>query len=867
MQHGRLLATVTFAATLILSGCNTDNSAAEVAEHLERSDTYLAQNQYRSAMLELRNALQKATDNTKPAIDLANVMLRLGSANQAAMLLEPWFEAGRTEVGLTLADAYARRGKWVSATETLALSPDSGDNPARRLRVEGNIARLSGDTTQAERLYRSALEQDSANEQAAMALASLYTVAGNTSQALTVIENFHSQNSPTANSQLALARIQYQTDNLDLAAETLIAGLEQVPTSDFFLPERRAILTLLTRIMTEQGNMTQAMIYNNILTENSNTEVSESAESAVEALRAGEIDTARGILETLIQRNPDNDLVALLLGTVAMQQGDEAQGLPLLTENIDAEISPIPFIRIATMAQVDQGDRNEALATLDRALLARPGDVDLLAMHGILALADPLRAADGVASLTKALQINENRSRLRMALAQHWLGQGQTEQALGYLRSAFERTPTDWAVTDFYLSVLLQQGLTGEVAELRDQLAAEYPDDPNAQMLTSMADFRLGNRTAAINRLQQHDQNAPSYALSQNALGGMLTAEGRNEDAIGAYLNAAIANPDNIQPLQQAGRLYAQTSSPAEVIQWLDGTAEQQATLADTAGALAAQILIQQGDIEGAELRLASLQTGNTYVDTVKVEALTARAAAAARQQDWAGARTNMAEAISLQPENLNLQLSLARILASSDQSDDARALLDDLESEQGRDARITLTRAQVIRISEGLEPSYQYLRAEWEQAGESALMPALLQLAQQAEPEASVALATSWTVQHPENPTAWIALGDRNLQQDQELDAASNYREALRLQPGNIAAMNNLAWLLQDSDPIEAVMLARQAAERAPQNAAILDTYGRVLYKAGNISEALTTLERALELDPENAEIQQHLNEAKAQQ
>jgi tetratricopeptide (TPR) repeat protein len=347
----------------------------------------------------------------------------------------------------------------------------------------------------------------------------------------------------------------------------------------------------------------------------------------------------------------------------------------------------------------------------------------------------------------------------------------------------------------------------------------------------------------------------------------MLTAEGRNEDAIGAYLNAAIANPDNIQPLQQAGRLYAQTSSPAEVIQWLDGTAEQQATLADTAGALAAQILVQQGDIAGAEQRLASLQTGNTYVDTVKVEALTARAAAAARQQDWAGARTNMAEAISLQPENLNLQLSLARILASSEQSDDARALLDDLESEQGRDARITLTRAQVIRISEGLEPSYQYLRAEWEQAGESALMPALLQLAQQAEPEASVALATSWTVQHPENPTAWIALGDRNLQQDQELDAASNYREALRLQPGNIAAMNNLAWLLQDSDPIEAVMLARQAAERAPQNAAILDTYGRVLYKAGNILEALTTLERALELDPENAEIQQHLNEAKAQQ
>lgn len=867
MLHGRLLATLTLAATLVISGCNTDNSAAEATEHMERSETYLAQNQYRSAMLELRNALQKASDNTQAAIELAEVMLRLGSPDQAATLLEPWLEAGRTEVALPLADAYARRGKWLSAQETLAQSTDDSEDPVRRTRVEADIARLSGDAEQAERLYLSALEQDSTNEQAAVALANFYLNSGETAQAAAVIEEFHSQNSPTANSQLALARTQYQNDNLDLAAETLTAGLERVPTSDFFLPERRNILILLTRIMTEQGNMSQAMVYNEILTENSNTDVSESAESAVEALQAGEIDTARSILETLIQRNPDSDLVALLLGAVAMQQGDEEQGLPLLTENIDAEISPIPFIKIATMAQVDQGEREAALATLDRALLARPGDADLLAMHGILALPDPQRANDGVASLTKALQIDESRSRLRLALAQHFLSRGQTEQALGHLRSAFERNPTDWSGTDFYISILLQQEMDTEATEVRDQLAEEFPDDPNAQMIIAVADFRLGDRTAAINRLQAHDPNAPTYALAQNALGRMLAAEGRNDEAITAYLNAAIADPDNITPLQQAGRIYARTNTPAEVIKWLDDTAGQHETLADTAGALAAQILVQQGDIEAAEQRLASLQAGNTYVNTVKVESLTEQAASAARTQDWDTARTHMAEAISLQPENIDLQLSLAFILASSGQPEDARTVLDELEETQGDSARITLARAQIVRISEGPEPSYQFLKAEWEASGDATLMPELLNLASQTEPEAVLTLATDWTEQQPDNPAAWMALGDRYLNQGSEADAIDSYRQALQLQPRNIAAMNNIAWLMRDSNPSEAVVLARQAAEGAPQNAAILDTYGWVLLKAGNTREAVSTLEQALELDPDNSEIQRHLNEARAQQ
>ncbi len=90
---------------------------------------------------------------------------------------------------------------------------------------------------------------------------------------------------------------------------------------------------------------------------------------------------------------------------------------------------------------------------------------------------------------------------------------------------------------------------------------------------------------------------------------------------------------------------------------------------------------------------------------------------------------------------------------------------------------------------------------------------------------------------------------------------AAEAYERCLKLDPANVDAANNLAWEYAEmgEDLERALELAAMAAAAAP-NANHYDTLGWVYYKIGDPGRARRNLERALELEPRNAEVTLHL-------
>ena len=81
--------------------------------------------------------------------------------------------------------------------------------------------------------------------------------------------------------------------------------------------------------------------------------------------------------------------------------------------------------------------------------------------------------------------------------------------------------------------------------------------------------------------------------------------------------------------------------------------------------------------------------------------------------------------------------------------------------------------------------------------------------------------------------------------------------------QPDNVLALNNLAFLYSQQNDPRALELAKKAYEKAPESAAILDTYGYILIKQGQPKEGLPILEKAASLAPKANDIQFHLAEA----
>jgi len=80
---------------------------------------------------------------------------------------------------------------------------------------------------------------------------------------------------------------------------------------------------------------------------------------------------------------------------------------------------------------------------------------------------------------------------------------------------------------------------------------------------------------------------------------------------------------------------------------------------------------------------------------------------------------------------------------------------------------------------------------------------------------------------------------------------------------PKSLRALNNLAWMLQDQNPTEALDYAQRAFQIKPEDAAVADTLGWLLIKKRDLFHGVEMLQRAVSLDPDNPEIRYHLASA----
>ncbi|MCI0548818.1 MAG: tetratricopeptide repeat protein, partial [Candidatus Rokubacteria bacterium] len=113
-----------------------------------------------------------------------------------------------------------------------------------------------------------------------------------------------------------------------------------------------------------------------------------------------------------------------------------------------------------------------------------------------------------------------------------------------------------------------------------------------------------------------------------------------------------------------------------------------------------------------------------------------------------------------------------------------------------------------------------------------------------------------------PDSPEALRGLGQALQALGQLERAAASYQKAIAINGNDVAALNNLAWILADGqkNPDKALPLATKALDLAPQQPEVMDTLGWIHYLRGSYPEAEKLLVGASEKIPNNAVIQYHL-------
>lgn len=113
-----------------------------------------------------------------------------------------------------------------------------------------------------------------------------------------------------------------------------------------------------------------------------------------------------------------------------------------------------------------------------------------------------------------------------------------------------------------------------------------------------------------------------------------------------------------------------------------------------------------------------------------------------------------------------------------------------------------------------------------------------------------------------------WILFYDRGVAEERAhlwQKAEADFHRALELSPDQPFVLNYLGYSWADSGHHlnEARQMIQRAAERRPNDGAITDSLGWVMFRQGDAKGSVKTLERAVELEPEDSTINGHLGDA----
>jgi tetratricopeptide (TPR) repeat protein len=221
---------------------------------------------------------------------------------------------------------------------------------------------------------------------------------------------------------------------------------------------------------------------------------------------------------------------------------------------------------------------------------------------------------------------------------------------------------------------------------------------------------------------------------------------------------------------------------------------------------------------------------------------------------DNAGARRSLEEVLKQNPEDVRALDALALSFATQKQPGVAVQKVKEHASQHPKSAALQMALGRwLVRTGNRAEARKAFQAAE--AAAPNWPIP-MLALAELDIGENKLAEARQTLAKHAAseagNPHAQMLLAMAEHKAGNLEAAIQQYRKVVELDPRNLAAMNNLAYLLADvgNQPDEALKYAQQVKELAPKSVFVDDTIGWAYFRKGIYSTAITYLEAAVKQD-----------------
>jgi len=573
-------------------------------------------------------------------------------------------------------------------------------------------------------------------------------------------------------------------------------------------------------------------------------------------------DDALGLLKTADSMRPFDSEVVMPMAQVSIEKGDPAGGESLLRQMIEKE----PSYGLAYDYLYGLYMREKRVPEAEAVLRLRVQKNPKLTI-AMIQLADHYANQNNTAAMNATLQqlrdARASMSGARMGLGDFYTAHKYYDQALQQFQQAIQEDPrNEIAYRKKIVTVLIFQGKRDQAESNLDEILKRVPTDPDALRVKASFDLiarQQGRISDAVNIYKGLTAQRPNDADLRFYYARALFASGDTR-AARAELSAAIQrNPTSITPKLALAGLSLNQGQYTDAFQLANAVLDQ-IPKNETARLLRA----------GAEAGLGQRQSARTDLDAVlRDHPGTEEAELQLGLLDVAEKRYTDATSIFTKyyhagQTDLRPLEGLVRSDMSQGQFDRAMALLEEEVNKSPKTSALRFMFASAaIRAGklDVAEAQYQALAAQGQDSGAVELeWGKVLQAKKDAQ--GAVEHYRKAKALDPKNSIPAALLGSQLEAIGRKAEAIASYRDALKTDPNNAYALNNLAFALAESgqDLDEALRMALSAQKLAKDDSVVADTVGWVYLKKGLTSSALQVFQNNVKKEPKNPSFRYHL-------
>ncbi len=856
----------------VLAGCSGGESSEDFAASgrklLDAGDTA-------GAVIQFKNALQKQPDSGEIRYLLGSALQRSGSPQQAVVEYRKAIDLGYDAAKLRpdLLAALLASGEF--AAVVIDAVTDGISDPSAKAQVlalAGDALIALGRRDEAIASYGEAAELDPSSEGAGIGQVTLALTSGDVPRAKALLEELVAAHPASTRGQLLLGGLLVQTGDVPGATKVFDAVIALHPT------DARAYLAVIPALIGVH-DIAGATARLAKLEASSPNAIATTYLKALIAYSEGRREAARDLVRLVVKVAPDDMRSLLLAGSVEFDLGNYVLAEQRLSKLV-AQSSASPYARrLLATTRMRLGQTDKAWEAIAPVVELRDADAPSLLIAGQIAEARSDRKA-ALDFARRAVELEPKSATYRTALGQMQLRAGDREAGIASLKAAISADPQQASGDTALIAYLLQTDRKREAMDVAEALVRRLPDSAAAHGALGGALLVGGAEAKARQEFEKALAIDPAFEDAARNLAQLKARDG-DLDAAQRLLEGVLSK----QPASELSALLlavlqARSGAKSEVVLATLDKLIAAAPASERARIAKLQYLLEQKRVrEASEFvrgALADMPESNAMLQWLARVQLIANepaqavttygklsqrmpqsaapllglVAAHTKEKNWTAALDAARRAVAIAPDSPEVHLVLASVYTDAGKSVEARAATKELQRRWPKRPDGYAAEARVLITEKNSAEAERILRAGVSATGDDSLVDALYEvIAQSGRIQEAESFGQGWLASHPKAARVALRIADSRLRVADHARAEAWYRKAAAIEPDNAVVLNNWAWVLGKLKDDRALDVGRRAIEKAPNNAAVLDTVGMLYAEHGDPVKGIEYLQKALRL------------------